>query len=836
MNPQAPESPLFRALAGFVLRFRWPLLLLTLAVTALASAEMRNLRVDTSVERFLAKDDASLVLLEEAREAFGQDNLFLVLVSGDVFSMPYLRRLRALHEALSELELELESPAGEPDADPRSETAHDQPASSAHSSDLDGFEHDEGWGEEGSGSIVEEVVSLVNVRQTDWRNESLRVEGLLERWPREADLPAIKRKVLSDRTLVGQVVDGRGEHSVIVVRTSVMSARDQDRAVDEVVRIADKHQADGFRVMVTGPPVLFKTLNELTFRDQATMTALATAVVLVIAFFIFRHPLGVLGPALVVIQAVIWTLGLMAALRIPLSVTTSLLNAFIICVGCGDSVHIQSVYRDGRAGGMDNRDAIVHAVASTGVPVLYTSLTTMVGLLSFRLASLGGISEMGTFSAFGVMAAFLNSLCFLPIVLSFNRKSLLGVRPRGTERRWLDRFLDLCNDCSRPRVVGGKPVFTRRNATLLVAGALVLLAVVGVARLRLHHNAVNWFPRDDPARLALSAYERTVGGSANILVLVSVRPGETVKERELLLALEKLERHILAYRDSHQQGRVVHNVISILDPVRESWRALNGGEQRFYRLPDSQRGVDDMFTLFEMAGSAELKRLATIDMSRALMVVRVRWMDALSYRPLKRHIEEGIREIIGNRAEVRATGSIYIDILIVSRLLFDLLKSFGAALFIITLIMMVLLRELRLGLLAMLPNLLPILCTMGFMGFASIPIDLSTMLLGSLAIGIVVDDTIHFLHQFKAHYQLNRDVEAAIGHAYHHTGRAMVITSLILMIGFFCNVFASLVNFRLSGILLGVTISFAMFFDLIFAAALLRAFYRSPPALVGPGE
>ncbi len=835
MTPQAPESPFFRALAGVVLRFRWLLLLVTFATTGLAASEMRQLQVDTSVERFLDKNDASIVYLKEVRDAFGQDNLFLVLVEGDVFSTHYLERLERLHQALEKVDIEQQDPDGgasagaSPDGDGVRAPSSSPAASSGQDGFTDGFADDEGWGDERAGTIVEQVVSLLNVRQTRWRGGALQVEGLMERRPSEAELPALKKRVLADRTLVGQVVDREGRYSVIVVRTGLLSARDQDRAADEVIRVAQAHQADGFRVMVTGPPVLLRTLNQLTFRDQATMTALAVSVVLVFAFFIFRHPLGVFGPALVVIQAVIWTLGLMAALGIPLSVTTSLLSAFIICVGCGDSVHVLSVYRDSRAAGMQNPKAIVHAVATTGIPVLYTSLTTAVGLLSFRLASLGGISEMGTFSAFGVIAAFFNSVCFLPIVLSFNRKSLLGSRPPAEKRRPLDRFLDLCNDLSRPNTTGSGRVFARRNAVLLIAAAAVLAAAAGVARLRVHHNAINWFPSEHPARVALDNYERTVGGAANILVMVNAPEGKTIKDRQLLRELEKLEGRILAYRDGRQGSPVVHNVISVLDPVRESWRALNGGQQRFYRLPEAQRAVSDMFTLFEMAGAHELRRLATIDLARALMVVRVRWMDALSYLPLKRHIEQAIAATVGPLAEVHTTGSIYVDILIISRLLFDLFKSFGAALLVITLIMLVLLRELKLGLLAMLPNLLPILCTMGFMGFVSIPIDLSTILLGSLAIGIVVDDTIHFLHQFKAHFRLNRDVERALQHAYDHTGRAMVITSSILMIGFFCNVAASLVNFRLSGILLGLTIAFAVFFDLVFTPALLRAAYRSDP-------
>jgi predicted RND superfamily exporter protein len=217
-------------------------------------------------------------------------------------------------------------------------------------------------------------------------------------------------------------------------------------------------------------------------------------------------------------------------------------------------------------------------------------------------------------------------------------------------------------------------------------------------------------------------------------------------------------------------------------------------------------------------------------MKKTLMVARTAWMDALSYKPLTRHLEEGVERFVGERATVEASGTIYVDITIISRLLMDLLRSFGAALVVITVIMLILLREIKLGLLAMIPNLLPILTVMGFMGFVSIRLDLATILLGSLAIGIVVDDTIHYLHQFKAHFAAHGEVESAIQHAFEHTGRALVITSVMLTTGFACNVFAQLNNYKMAGLLLSLTIALALLIDLCVTPALLRAAYSSRSA------
>ena len=157
------------------------------------------------------------------------------------------------------------------------------------------------------------------------------------------------------------------------------------------------------------------------------------------------------------------------------------------------------------------------------------------------------------------------------------------------------------------------------------------------------------------------------------------------------------------------------------------------------------------------------------------------------------------------------------------------MKSFGVAFVVITLIMMVLLGGLKLGCIAMVPNLMPIVVIMGLMGLTDIPIDMSTLLIASISIGLAVDDTIHFLHHFRVNYEVSHHLESAIRRSMTHSGRAMVSTTLILTLGFFTYMGANMANISRFGFLVGTTALLALLIDLFFAPALLRTFYHRSP-------
>ncbi|MEY3014957.1 MAG: hypothetical protein RIT45_3692 [Pseudomonadota bacterium] len=887
--PDDPKNPFFEALARLTVRHPILALLLTVAGTlAFGGLAATRLQMDNSVEAFTSSASDAREILERFRDDFGRDDFFLVMVEGDVFSRPYLERLRALHDELAQLDMEIptlgqrkprrHSALGGPEPAPvvppapRRAKAKAPPAAPSEAtvaaaatatpagSDDDPFADFEGagetggggaeaataatgvesdfgtfgeegedlaWGDEAGGTIIDEITSILNVRRTQAVGDGIRIGGWLEPLPEATALPKLREQILAEPTLVGQVVGAAGRHSVITMRTAFMSEEDSARVYREVMAICERHRAPGFEPRVAGPPALGAAINDIILGDLRRTGVVAVLAMLSALLFLFRHPMGIVGPLLVVGQAAIWTFGLMAAVGWPMTMLSNILPAFLVCVGIGDSVHIQSVYRDARRRGRDNDDAIVYAIATTGMPVLFTTLTTMVGLLSFRFATVDAIGEMGTAGAFGVVVALIHSVVFLPAFLTFNRKSLLGANAAGGGAG-LDRFLDLARlfsaDPGAPS--GGLRNAPKRRRALLLGLLFAGLSVVGMGGLRVYHNPLSWIPEKFPVRPAFDLIDEHIGGTANVQLLISAKEGRTIKDLELMRGLEGVLEHVRAWRYPDTDVQLVGNAISLVDVVKETNRALHGGDPAFYRLPDDDRALSDLLFLFENAGPDQLRRLATNDLRKTQATIRVRWVDATSYGPFTEYLDEGIRKHIGDRAVVEKTGAVYSLFNIVSSIIADLIRSFGVAFVIITVMMVLMLRNLRLGLIAMVPNLLPIMMIMGLMGAVGVPIDMSNLLIASIAIGIAVDDTIHFLHHFQAHYQRRGDVEAAISYTFHHSGRAMVSTSVILAMGFCVYISAQMTNLARFGVLVALTVVMALLIDLIFAPALLRWAYR----------
>lgn len=843
----ARSERFFRAWTVVVLRFRWLLLAMTLAGTAWASSQLPSLTIDNSIEVFMDSSSERAAVMKELRDAFGHDEYVFVLVEGDVFTTDYLKRLRNLHRALAAIDLPLSS-LGTRMSDRAAQRAGDElpqggegsmnsPVSDglAHGafagfvdSDGEGASGGDGWGEETGGSVVERVTSLYNARMIERQGSSLQVHGLLESWPSASDMPVLRRRVLSNQALVGRLINPKASHSVILVQTGFMSEPDRAQVFEEITRISVSNDAEGFRILPGGLPAIDATLNALMHKDLEVLIAAALAAIALVLLAIFRHPLGILGPMLVVVQATLWTLGTVAAVGVPFTVIMNILPSFLICVGVADAVHIQSVYRQMRRQGVPNEQAIADAIATTGLAIVYTTVTTCVGLLSFGVSGLDTIRDTGLFGALGVATALLHSVVFLPILLSFNSKSLLGERAGERPRPRLEGFLTWCDGLSKDT----HGAHIRRRVTLALASLFTFAALQAGSLVTVHQDFLSWLPEGQMTRRAFDALDEHMGGAADVSLLIDPRQGRDLRDRELLLALQKLEQHMLEYRDPHTGEALIGNVISILDPVRESHLLLSGQEG----LPESSRGTVDMFTVLENASPQYMSELVTVDMQRSVMTARMRWLDAFAYGPFMTHLERGIAAYVGDLADVRPTGSAVNTFQISSSLTMDLMRSFGIALLVITIMMVIVLGDLRLGMIAMVPNLLPIVSALGFMGLTDIPVDIGTLLVASVAIGLAVDDTIHFVYQFKANYRSHGNVNDALHWAFEHSGRAMVSTSITLVIGDLVLLLASVIMLQRFGLLCALTVVMALLSDLILAPALLRTFYRDRPHGVAAGR
>ena len=281
----------------------------------------------------------------------------------------------------------------------------------------------------------------------------------------------------------------------------------------------------------------------------------------------------------------------------------------------------------------------------------------------------------------------------------------------------------------------------------------------------------------------------------------------------------------MRYRDPRDGRAVIGKSIGVLDIIRETNRSLHHDDDEFYRVPETQRGLFDALFMFENAGPEQLRRLVTNDFKKAVLTYSVVFMDAQAYAPLSDHIRVGLDKYVGNLATVRPTGSVFTLLSVVGMLIADMLRSFSIAFVAITLMMVALLRELKLGVIAMIPNLLPVAMILGTMGFGGVPIDMANILIASIILGLAVDDTIHFLHHYKHARQRLGDTEQAIVMALNQGGRAIVSTSIILAAGFLVYTSATMLNLVRFGWLIALSIVYALVIDLVVGPALLRLLY-----------
>jgi len=248
---EAPENPFFRALADWVLRYRWFVLLANLAITVGLGWATTTLREDPSADPFLPEESDAQALNERFKDDFGYDVYSILVIEGDVFSVDYLQRLKALHEDVEAIDVKIPSLGMRKHRNARAPSSPQEARTAP--GDFDEFGNDErwdsnnDWGDERGGSIFEEVTSLINVRQTRGSEEGIRVEGLLDEMPTEAEIPALRRRVLADRSIVGRLVGPGAHHSALTARTDYMLDTDSPIVYEALQEVAEKHQAPGSR-------------------------------------------------------------------------------------------------------------------------------------------------------------------------------------------------------------------------------------------------------------------------------------------------------------------------------------------------------------------------------------------------------------------------------------------------------------------------------------------------------------------------------------------------------------------------------------------------------------
>jgi predicted RND superfamily exporter protein len=428
------------------------------------------------------------------------------------------------------------------------------------------------------------------------------------------------------------------------------------------------------------------------------------------------------------------------------------------------------------------------------------------------------IAHMAIYSAFGVMMAFVLSLTLLMALLSFGRR---------TPRR-------AASEQDRIRAKGGWIVhaalvaiadFDVRNRVPILAffGAVFVLSGLGISGMVVDSNWFDDFSSRVPLKATTQKVDDVMGGVTNLIYVFDAGEPEGIKEPAALREMERVQ------QIGESQGHLVRKTYSLVDILKDLNQAFHADDPAWHRIPETRELVAQYLLLYEMSGGEEAEEYVSPDYRRASLEMRLKLAMTSETEKLVEAVDAELESEPLTSTTVSLTGIGALWLTLLDYIVRSQIQGFLTAFVVIAVMMCAVFRSVRVGLIAMVPNLSPVVLTLGVMGWLGIPLDYNKVFIAAVAIGIAVDDTIHLVSRYHHEFERSRNYEQALRASMEDVGRALIITSVALVLGFLCLTFSVMASTITFGVLLAITILVALVADFLLMPALVLTFQPFGP-------
>ncbi len=785
-----------------VIRYRYAILLITVVVAGLAVAQLPKLSIATSVENMLSRHDQSLTDYHRFRSQFGRDEeIRLLISSADIFSLEFLTTLKQFHTDL-----------------------------------------------ENSLPLLKEVSSLVNAPYMESADSGVRVGGFLDNLPETAqEAQQYRKRGFSYPGFKNLYFTPDGKHAIVVIKTQAVSALTADgkrlreyargipgakeppahlprQSISQVENIAVigiveavimEYQSPDFSIAFSGTPVYQYHVEPMIRSNIKKMCIAILCVSAMIMPFLFGRGSGAIWPQVTVMLGLMVALGLMALLSVRFTLTSSMLPSTLLSIGMTAPIHFVVVYykyqkRVGKFRG------IIGTMKHSGFPIAMTSITTLAGLLSFSLSEILPIAHLVNFTIMGIFAIMVFSLATLPALLS-----ILQV-VQGAERGEAKYEASMLN---RTLLAVGRLGVARPYLICIVFLVGTLVVGFNISRIHFSHNQLHYFTEDSDFMRQVRLIEAQTGGFRALEVLIDTHRERGIVDRDLLQAIEKLD--IYLESETNGQGQsYVGRTRSLVDLIKEISCAGTDRNHSPCAVPEEDRALAEQFDLFNRIAPEVLLKYTDADLRIGRLTAMMFWRDAADDVDFIARVRDYAATLFDTGVEVVVTGVVSIDSGIINAMMTSLAIGYGLGFLMIAALMIFAVGDVRVGLIAMIPNLLPIIIALGTMGYLGIPLNTYNLIGGGIAVGLAVDDTIHFFHNFRNYYLKSGDINFAVRETLGSAGRALLATTLVLVASFWMRLFSDLKVVADFGLVMGIALFVAFLADVLLAPALLRIYYE----------
>ncbi|MEM1173921.1 MAG: MMPL family transporter [Pseudomonadota bacterium] len=757
-----------------VIRWRWPVIVASIVIAGLFGSNTVNLTFTNNYRVFFSDSNPELNAFLEFQDTYTKnDNVLFVVkpTDGNVFSAESLTAIEAITEAAWQIPFALRVDS------------------------ITNFQHTYSIEDD---LIVEDLASNIERREAAW---------FAERKAIAMEEPLLANLLVNDDASVTAIN--------VVLQYPELTEEEVPATVAEARAIRDRLQADypGMQIQLTGLSMLNNAFAETGVNDGMRLMPIMFIVIFVMSWLIVRSLAATFSTIMVIALSSTVAMGVAGIAGLGLTPISMSAPIVILTLAVADSIHILMSLRTLMREGMDKRDAIIEAVRINFLPVGITSLTTIVGFLALNFSDSPPFWHLGNLTAVGILAAWFYSITLLPALLSMLPFSVA----QSSQTSWSQRAMSSLAEF----------VIARNKLLLLVMGTATLVLISFIPQNEFSDQWVEYFDESVEFRrdsdLAMQEF-----GIFPIEFSIPAREPGGVSEPEYLENLEKLANWF-----SEQEG--VTHVYSIADIMKRLNKNMHGDDESYYRIPDDRELSAQYLLLYELSlpYGLDLNDRINIDKSATRITATLGKTSTARTREFLDEAELFIQENLPAYMHAKPTAAAVMFAYITERNLRNMFLGTVIAIFAIAVIMMFALRSFQLGALSLIPNGLPILATYGAWALLVGEVGFSVSVVASISLGIIVDDTVHFLSKYvRARDERALSVEDSIRYAFNNVGLAIVVNTIILSVGFLVlmqSVFKP--NFDM-GLMTVLAIIFALILDFLLLPASLLLGRKGPEPVV----
>ncbi len=759
-------------IAGFILRNRYLVLAVIIGITAYLVSQTDNIRFSYSEANLLPENHPVNVEYDKFLDIFGEEGNLIILGLKDstVFEVEKFNAWNKLAKKLD------------------------------------------------STSQVELTVSITDIKklEADRKNRKFVVSPLLDKTPsNQEDIEKIKEQLFEKLPFYENILyneEGTIQTAIYLKKDIVNTPERADFIEQVLIPEVEKFEKNyNLQVRISGMPYI-RTLNSKNIADEMLLfVGGALLITAIIFFFFFRSFRATFITLLVVGVGVIWAFGFIGLLGYELTVLTALIPPLIIVIGVPNAVFLINKYQQEVKKHGNQAKSLQRVISKIGNATLMTNITTASGFATFVFVKSQLLREFGVLASINIISIFILALLIIPILYSFmplpQKKHL-----NHLEKRWMENVVNWME----------RTVRHQRIAIYITTVVIIILSMAGLSLIRVSGSLIEDMPKGKQFYKDIKFFETEFGGIMPLEILVDTKRDKGVMKLSTLKKMEKLNETIETFPE-------LSKPISVNNLVKYSKQAYYKGNPKYYQLPTSQeQSYIFAYTKNSEGNSGMLKNFvdSTGRYARITTFMKDVGTDKMDI------IQERLNAVIkkqfpGEKFQVSMTGKALVFLKGTNYLIRNLVISLSLAIVLISIFMAWMFRSLEMILISLIPNMLPLLMTAGLMGFFDIPIKPSTILVFSIAFGISVDDTIHFLAKYRQELLANNwRIKPAVYSALKETGVSMFYTSIVLFFGFLVFTVSSFGGTIALGGLVSVTLLLAMVSNLLLLPSLLLSFEK----------